>query len=238
MSNGIFIVGTDTDIGKTFVTGGLLYLLRKNGVNASYFKAALSGAIKENERLIPGDTKFVSDLSGLNEEYSFLTPYVFETAVSPHLASKIENIPIDLEVIKNSYLKVKEKYDYIVAEGSGGIICPIIDDGKSTVLLEDIIKLLNLDTLLVANAGLGSINHTVLTVKYMENAGLNIKGIIVNGYDENNICHRDNVKMIRKLTGKDIVSLVPNIKENDNTEEIKKTFDALDYKKIKECIGA
>ncbi|KEH98848.1 dethiobiotin synthase [Clostridium massiliodielmoense] len=238
MSNGIFIVGTDTDIGKTFVTGGLLYLLRKNGVNASYFKAALSGAIKENERLIPGDTKFVSDLSGVNEEYSFLTPYVFETAVSPHLASKIENIPIDLKIIKNSYLKVKEKYDYIVAEGSGGIICPIIDDGKSTVLLEDIIKLLNLDTLLVASAGLGSINHTVLTVKYMENAGLNIKGIIVNGYDENNICHRDNVKMIRKLTGKDIVALVQNIKENDNLEEIKRTFDALDYKKIKECIGA
>ncbi|KGM95521.1 dethiobiotin synthetase [Clostridium novyi A str. 4552] len=238
MSNGIFIVGTDTDIGKTFVTGGILYLLRKNGVNASYFKAALSGAIKENKRLIPGDTKFVSDLSGLNEEYSFLTPYVFETAVSPHLASKIENIPIDLKIIKNSYLRVKEKYDYIVAEGSGGIICPIIDDGKSTLLLEDIIKLLHLDTLLVASAGLGSINHTVLTVKYMENVGLNIKGIIVNGYDENNICHRDNVKMIKKLTGKDIVALVPNIKENDNVEEIKRTFDALDYKKIKECIGA
>ncbi|KEH93970.1 dethiobiotin synthase [Clostridium botulinum] len=238
MSNGIFIVGTDTDIGKTFVTGGILYLLRKNGVNASYFKAALSGAIKVNERLIPGDTKFVSDLSGLNEEYSFLTPYVFETAVSPHLASKIENIPINLEVIKSSYLKVKEKYDYIVAEGSGGIVCPMVHNEKSTILLEDIIKLLDLDTLLVASAGLGSINHTVLTVKYIENAGLNIKGIIVNGYDENNICHRDNVKMIKKLTSKDIIALIPRIKDNNNHKEVKKVFDDLDYKKIKKCIGA
>ncbi|AEB75316.1 dethiobiotin synthetase [Clostridium botulinum] len=237
MNKGIFVVGTDTDIGKTFVTGGLLYLLSKNGVNASYFKAALSGAVEKNEELIPGDTEFVCNLSGLKEEYSFLTPYVFKTAVSPHLASKIEKIPIDLDIIKEAYSKVREKYDYIVAEGSGGIICPIIDEEENTVLLENIIKLLNLDTLLVASSGLGSINHTVLTVKYMESKGLNIKGIIINGYDEKNICHIDNVKMIKKLTKKNIVALIPKVEESENHEKIKEVFDGLDYKKLIEYIG-
>ncbi|KLU75106.1 dethiobiotin synthase [Clostridium botulinum] len=237
MNKGIFVVGTDTDIGKTFVTGGLLYLLSKNGVNASYFKAALSGAVEKNEELIPGDTEFVCNLSGLKEEYSFLTPYVFKTAVSPHLASKIEKIPIDLDIIKEAYSKVREKYDYIVAEGSGGIICPIIDEEENTVLLENIIKLLNLDTLLVASSGLGSINHTVLTVKYMESKGLNIKGIIINGYDEKNIFHIDNVKMIKKLTKKNIVALIPKVEESENHEKIKEVFDGLDYKKLIEYIG-
>ncbi|KOC42933.1 dethiobiotin synthetase [Clostridium botulinum] len=237
MNKGIFVVGTDTDIGKTFVTGGLLYLLSKNGVNASYFKAALSGAVEKNEELVPGDTEFVCNLSGLKEEYSFLTPYVFKTAVSPHLASKIEKIPIDLDIIKEAYSKVREKYDYIVAEGSGGIICPIIDEEENTVLLENIIKLLNLDTLLVASSGLGSINHTVLTVKYMESKGLNIKGIIINGYDEKNICHIDNVKMIKKLTKKNIVALIPKVEESENHEKIKEVFDGLDYKKLIEYIG-
>ncbi|KEI07501.1 dethiobiotin synthase [Clostridium botulinum] len=237
MNKGIFVVGTDTDIGKTFVTGGLLYLLRKNGVNASYFKAALSGAVEKNGKIIPGDTEFVCCLSGLKEEYAFLTPYVFKTAVSPHLASKIEKVPIDLEIIKKSYCKVKEKYNFIVAEGSGGIICPIIDKEENTVLLENIIKLLNLDTLLVASAGLGSINHTVLTIKYMESKGLNIKGIIINGYDEKNICHIDNVKMIKKLTKRNIVALIPKVEESENHEKIKEVFDGLDYKKLIECIG-
>ncbi|KEI06706.1 dethiobiotin synthetase [Clostridium sp. K25] len=237
MDKGIFVVGTDTDIGKTFVTGGLLYLLRKNGINASYFKAALSGAVEKNGRLIPGDTEFVCSFSGLKEEYSFLTPYVFKTAVSPHLASKIEKLPIDLEIIKKSYCKVKEKYNFTVVEGSGGIICPIIDEEENTILLEDIIKLLNLDTLLVSSAGIGSINHTVLTVKYMEDKGLNIKGIIINEYDEKNICHKDNVKMIKKLTKKNIVALIPKVKEFKNHEKIKKVFDGLDYKRLIECIG-
>ena len=93
MSKGLFVLGTGTDIGKTYVTGLLLKYLRDNGYDATYFKAALSGAIRdENNDLVPGDAVEVLSMANLEEDTDFLVPYVYETAVSPHLASKIEEI--------------------------------------------------------------------------------------------------------------------------------------------------
>lgn len=91
MAKKIFITGTGTDVGKTFVTGLILKKLKENGINAAYYKAAMSG----NERtkdggLIPGDALHVKTVSGIEQPLSQMCPYVYETAVSPHLASRIE----------------------------------------------------------------------------------------------------------------------------------------------------
>jgi len=210
MAKGVFIVGTDTDVGKTVVTAGIMHVLRSNGYNATYFKAALSGAIEFNNELIPGDTKFVSEVGNLKEAYENITPYVYKTAVSPHLASKLENKPIDLDVIREKYNYLKGKYDYIIAEGSGGIICPLIDDERGLYTLENLIKELNMGVIIVARAGVGTINHTVLTVKYIESLGINIKGIIMNRYTENLICN-DNINLIEKLTKIPVIARLTNI---------------------------
>ncbi|MFD3156925.1 dethiobiotin synthase [Haloimpatiens sp. FM7330] len=216
MSKGIFIVGTDTDVGKTIVTAGIMHVLRSNGYNATYFKAALSGALEVNDKLVPGDTKIVSEVSNLKESYENITPYVYRSAVSPHLASKIEKKPIDLNVIMKKYEYLKKKYDYIIAEGSGGIICPLIDDERGVYTLENLIKDLNMSVILVARAGLGTINHTVLTVKYIESLGINIKGIIINNYVQNLLCN-DNIKMIEKFTKLPIIGKLKNIENlNEN----------------------
>ena len=163
MSKGLFVIGTGTDIGKTYVTGLLLKYLRDNGYNATYFKAALSGAIRdENDNLIPGDAVEVLTMAGLEEDTDFLVPYIYETAVSPHLASQIEGNPVNLDVVKEAYEKVSQKYDYIVMEGSGGIVCPIRYEGKgneNNIMLEDIIKYLCLDVIVIADAGLLSKNN-------------------------------------------------------------------------------
>lgn len=232
---GIFITATDTDAGKTFITAGIMYLLRKNNFNASYFKAALSGAEELNGKLIPGDTDFVSKVSGLSENYNLLTPFVYKTAVSPHLASNIEGNPVNLNVVLDNYNKLKEKYDYIVAEGSGGIICPL-RWGENKILLEDLIKALNMSTLLVTKATLGTINHTVLTVKYMESMGIKVKGIIVNLFDETNPCHRDNLKMIEELTSLKIIATIPDgtnlTTETERIDFLKTSFDKINPNEI------
>lgn len=215
MTKGIFIVGTDTDVGKTIVTAGLMYIMRSNGYNATYFKAALSGALEENNKLIPGDTKIVSETSNLEEKYENITPYVYKNAVSPHLASKLENKPIDLSIVKQKYNYLKEKYDFIIGEGSGGITCPLIEDERGSYSLENLIKDLNMNVIIVARAGLGTINHTVLTVKYIESLGIKIKGIIVNSYEEGLLCD-DNIKMIEKLTK---VPIIGKFKKIENLEE-------------------
>lgn len=204
MPKGIFIIGTDTDVGKTVITAGLMHLLRKNGHNACYFKAALSGALEVENLLIPGDTELVSTVSQLDEAYENMTPFVFKTPVSPHFAAKLENRPIQMDIVMEKFAYLKKHYNYIVAEGSGGIICPLIDDVQGVYTLEHLIKELNLNVLIVAKATLGTINHTVLTVEYLRNAGINIKGIILNYYEENQLCE-DNMKMIEKLTNVPII---------------------------------
>ena len=215
MAKGVFIVGTDTDVGKTIVTAGLIYVLRNNGYNATYFKAALSGALQIGNELIPGDTKLVSEVSKLEEAYENITPYVYRAAVSPHLAAKLENKPMDLDIIREKYAYLKEKYDFIIAEGSGGIVCPLIDDERGLYTLGNLIKALNMSVVIVARAGVGTINHSVLTIKYIEALGIKIKGIIINNYKEDLICD-DNINMIEKMTK---VPIIGKLKTMENLED-------------------
>jgi len=238
MAKGVFIVGTDTDVGKTVVTASIMHLLRSNGYNATYFKAALSGAFEVGNELVPGDTKLVCDVSNLEETYENITPYVYRAEVSPHLAAKLENKPIQIEVIRGKYDYLKGKYDYIIAEGSGGIVCPLIDDERGLYTLENLIKDLNMSVIIVARAGVGTINHTVLTVKYIESLGINIKGIIINNYIDNLLCN-DNIQMIEKLTKVRIIGKLKYIKnlEDNMVQAIRvNTEKAFNIKTIEECL--
>lgn len=227
MAKGLFVSGTGTDIGKTYVTGLLLKYLRDNGYDATYFKAALSGAIRdENDNLTPGDAVEVLTMANLNEDTDFLVPYIYETAVSPHLASQIEGNPVDLNKVKESYDEVSEKYDYIVMEGSGGIVCPIRYEGKddqNNIMLEDIIKFLNLDVILIADAGLGTINSIVTTVEYLKNRNIHVCGIIMNNYRDE-LMENDNVKMVEELCGVDVIAKVyqndKNLQPDVDIEEL------------------
>lgn len=215
MAKGIFIVGTDTDVGKTVLTAGILHVLRSNGYNATYFKAAASGMF-EVDGVMTGDVSLACEVSNLEEAYENITPYVYKAEVSPHLAAKLENNPIQIDVIRERYDYLKKKYDYIIAEGSGGIICPLIDDERGLYTLENLIVDLNMSVIIVARAGVGTINHTILTVKYIESLGINIKGIIINNYIDNVLCN-DNINMIEKLTSVPVIGklkYIDNLKEN------------------------
>lgn len=220
MNKGIFITGTGTDIGKTFVTALLLKKIRDKGKNACYYKAALSGATEIDNNLIAGDAKYVCDISGLKENPNNLVTYIYKNAVSPHLAANINNNQINLNKIKKHYNDLYKTYDFVVVEGSGGIICPLKFYDGELILLEDIIKLLNLDSIIVADAGLGTINATVLTVEYMKSKYIKIKGIIVNNYEPNNVMHNDNIEMIYKLTN---IPIISKVKKDDINIDIDMT---------------
>lgn len=207
MSKGIFITGTGTDIGKTYVTALIVKKLRDLGLNACYFKAAVSGNEKNNNVLIPGDAEYISKVANIKEDLSKMVPYVYENAVSPHLASQIEGNPVDMDVVKKYYKNISEKYDYIVMEGSGGIVCPIRFD-KKKIWLVDIIKELSLDTIVVADAGLGTINNVVLTIEYMKQRNINVRGIILNHYNKGNLMEEDNKKMIEYCTNIPVIACV------------------------------
>lgn len=208
MSKSLFVTGTGTDVGKTFVTGLMLKKLRENGRCAAYYKAAMSGNDRRADgSLIPGDALRVKEMSGIEQPLEEMCPYVYETAVSPHLAAKLEGNPVELERVLEGLRDLQAKYDYVTVEGSGGILCPLRFDGQS-IQLEDVIKAGNLGCLIVADAGLGTINAVVLTVEYMKARHIPVKGILFNRFEPGNPLHEDNRRMCEVLTGQKVLACV------------------------------
>ena len=212
MSRGLFITATGTDIGKTYVTALIVKKLRSLGLNAGYYKAAVSGA----ESVSESDAGYVNKFAEIGEHEELLLSYLYKTAVSPHLAARIEGNPAEMSVIKSAFKRVCEQFDFVTTEGSGGIVCPIRKDEKAVIFLEDIIAALGLPSIIVADAGLGTINAVVTTVEYMRKRKLPINGIILNKWN-GDFMQRDNLAMIEELTGVRVVAVV---KDGDAELEI------------------
>lgn len=217
----IFVTATGTDIGKTYISALLVKKLRESGLNCGYYKPALSGAIKQpDDSLLPGDCDFVVKTSKLNIKPIDCVTYCFEEAVSPHLAAERLGVKIEKSKIKSEFEQREKNYDYLVVEGAGGITCPF-NMKEEVLLLPDIIKALGLNIAIVADGGLGTINSVLLTVEYAKQQGINIKGLILNNFEEDNFMHLDNKKQIERLTGINVIATVKkgdkdlNISAND-----------------------
>lgn len=215
MSRGLFITGTGTDVGKTYISALIVKKLKESGLNVSYYKAVLSGAEYLDGKLVAGDAEYVRIIAGLDKPLYKEVSFVFENAVSPHLAAKLENKQVEMNVVKNDYLTLSNLYDYLIVEGSGGIICPLRYDDK-IIMLEDVIKELDLSVLIVANAGLGTINATVLTVEYLKSKSIKIEGIILNNFHKGDVMEEDNLKMIEKLTNIRVIGVVESNQKDIN----------------------
>lgn len=210
MAKGIFITGTGTDIGKTYVTALLVKKLKEAGAKTAYYKAAVSGNIRGAHGLIPGDAAYVKEISGIAQPLEEMVPYIYEQAVSPHLAARQEGNPIELPVVMRGYEELEKKYEYITMEGSGGILCPLRCDEKEELWLEDVVKALRLSCIVVADAGLGTINATVLTIEYLKQKNIKVKGIILNHFHVGDRMDEDNRSMIEKRGGVPVISCVPD----------------------------
>lgn len=212
MGKALFITGTGTDIGKTYIAGLLVKKLAESGSSAAYYKAAMSGNDRRADgTLIPGDALFVQKMAGIGQPLEEMCPYIYENAYSPHLAARIEGHPVEMAVVKEGYEKVCGKYDYVTMEGSGGILCPIRFD-ETKIQLEDVVKELGLSSILIADAGLGTINSVVLTAEYMKAHKLPVKGIIFNHYHPGNVMEDDNMVMCEYMTG---LPTLAKVKEGD-----------------------
>lgn len=205
----LFITGTGTDVGKTFVTALVVKRLRDAGRNAGYYKAAISGAEKTADgRLLAGDALYVNEVAGLGETQENLVSYVYEEAVSPHLAARLNRREIDFDRVEKDFRRALSKYDYLTMEGSGGIICPLRWDGTQHIILDDLILRLGLGVLVVADAGLGTINAAVLTVEHLRARGIPVKGIILNRFHPGDAMEEDNRVMVEALTNVKVVATV------------------------------
>lgn len=221
MSQAIFITGNGTDIGKTYVAGELVAAIKAAGYDTAYYKPVLSGS----DSIPDSDAGVVAKRAVLAQEWLSMVSYIYHDAVSPHLAAARTQQGVDLDIIQADFASVSLLHDVTVVEGCGGIVCPltIYADGRQ-IMQEDLIHTLGLACLLVADAGLGTINATVLTIEYMRNHRIDIAGVILNRFDESDDMHQDNLAMIEKLTHVDVVATVAQ----GGTLNVRKPFFVLE----------
>ncbi|MGO9578754.1 MAG: dethiobiotin synthase [Desulfobaccales bacterium] len=206
---GVFITGTDTDVGKTWVAAGLTAALRQRGVQAVYFKPVQSGCPQEGGRLIPTDADFARTLAGLDEPLEVLTPIALSLPLAPGVAAAQAGVEVDLGRIASGLKDLAARYEFLVVEGAGGLYVPLV--GMHFLVL-DLIRWLGLPLAVVAKSGLGTINHTVLTVKAAQAAGIEVAGVILNRYPEPpGLAAATNPGVIEALTGVPILGRLPEV---------------------------
>lgn len=227
MSKTLFVVGTGTDIGKTYISGLIVKKLHESGSAAAYYKAAMSGNVRRADGgLVPGDALFVKEISGISQPLVEMCPYIYETAVSPHLASRMEGNPVQMEVVLEGFRNSCDNYEYVTLEGSGGILCPIcFDEGE--LWLPDVIKACGAGCLLIADAGLGTINSVGLTAFYMKEQGIPLRGIVFNHFKPGDVMQEDNLKMCEHLTGAKVIACVRegDTELNISVEDLKRLYE-------------
>lgn len=209
MGKSLFITGTGTDVGKTYVTALIVKKLRDSSRNAGYYKAAISGAERDGQgELLPGDALYVNETARIGEQTSRLVSYVYPEAVSPHLAAKINSLPIDFQKVARDFQSARERYDYLTMEGSGGIVCPLRWDDQERMGLDDLVHKLGLSVLVVAHAGLGTINSTVLTIEHLRLREIPVKGILLNHFHPGDLMEEDNRRMVTEMTGVPVLAVI------------------------------
>lgn len=198
-NRGIFITGTDTGVGKTLVTAGILRWLRQNGVDVVPMKPVQTGAAREGDKLIAPDLEFCLAAAGIKpsaEEKKLMLPYAYEPACSPHLAGRLMGrYPEIPEIVRCADMLLKKRQAVIV-EGAGGVLVPLNE--RRTML--DLMTELHYPVALVSRPGLGTINHTLLSIEALRSAGLNLLGVVFNRTGpllaENKFIEEDNPETI------------------------------------------
>lgn len=175
-ANGIFITGTDTEVGKTLIAAGLVVALQDQGIDVGVMKPLESGAPSFESTPIPRDAFYLKEITGVQDDLDLINPYRFQAPLAPGVAAEKEGVEIDLQRITEAYKELKGRHQFMVVEGAGGLLVPI----AKGILLPELVKLLGLPLLVVARASLGTINHTLLTFSYCQREGLAVKGLIIN----------------------------------------------------------
>ncbi len=189
MKNGVFVTGTDTGIGKTLVAAGLARLSVNRGVKVGVFKPVASGgSISEDGKLLQKAAKLPDSAC------AGIVPVHYQQPLAPWVAGWKEG-KLDLAKVEKAFRKAKSSCDFLVVEGVGGIQVPIARD----FFVADWIKKWKLPALVVARAGLGTINHTLLTVETLRRRRIEVVGVFVNGYKGKELSESTNVKALRKL---------------------------------------
>ncbi|MDJ0625107.1 MAG: dethiobiotin synthase [Candidatus Caenarcaniphilales bacterium] len=219
----LFITGTDTDIGKTYATALIAGYLIKKGKKVGVYKPIQTGAERINGQLDSPDLNFIKKVC---PNVKVKNTYCFELPATPELAAELENINIDFERIKNDYFYLKKVCDFVLVEGAGGLFVPVFENKT----IADLIKFLDLPTVLVSSNKLGTINHTCLSCFYAQAKLINLKGFLFSPNHDRNSSQKvlsSNASFIERYSATKFLGNLPHFQE----QIFEDVLDQLDFLK-------
>ncbi len=203
----MFITGTDTDVGKTYITAGLAITLRKMGTDVGVMKPFAAGA-KQKKGFKSEDVEILSNSAKVDDSEELVNPQFFPISASPYTAWKKLKIKPKIPLILSSFKKLSKKHEMMLVEGMGGTMTPILKN----YFITDLIKDMKIPTIIVTRSKIGTINHTIMTVKMCQKYKIPIKGIIINNFDKGYPI--DQLKKdLESLTGIKVLGSIPFIKD-------------------------
>jgi dethiobiotin synthetase len=217
MGKGLFIAGTDTGVGKTFIAGGLASFFHQRGMRVGVMKPVESGCERLADGLYPQDGVFLQTMSSSTDDLKEIVPYRLEHPLTPSVAAELEDVVIDLEAIHNIYQQREAQNDLMLVEGVGGLLAPLYKRFTSV----DLVRLLDIPLIVVARNGLGTINHTLLTVEHSRQSGLTVLGVILNCCSSDpDVSVETNHQVIRELSGVPFLGEVPFFSQSEETDRV------------------
>ena len=205
---GFFVTGTDTEVGKTLVSGALILKLREQGKQAIGFKPVVAGTYQSaNGELLNEDLETLRIASGLAPGQMNLSSYVLDMPVAPHLAAARKGIVLQLDIIMQGLLETQKHSDCLVIEGAGGLLIPLNDHEN----LGDLVQQISLPVILVVGMKLGCINHALLTQEAIKARGLKIAGWVANSLANEMPLLQENVATLQTKINAPFLGLIPSL---------------------------
>jgi dethiobiotin synthetase len=195
---GLFVTGTDTGVGKTVITAALAAGLRAAGRQVGVMKPVETGCAREGGELRAADAEYLAERAGSPDPGALICPCRYESPLAPAAAARLERRPVDLDAIRGAHAELRRRHPFLLVEGAGGAAVPLTDD----LLLADLAAEFGYALLVVARAGLGTLNHTLLTLELARGRGVLVFGIVLNRYPrEPGLAERTNPEELRRRTG-------------------------------------
>jgi dethiobiotin synthetase len=206
----LFITGTDTGVGKTHIGASLsAFLAVSKGYNVGVMKPFESGLAKRDKDSLPWDAICLKEASGSADDLDLISPYTFEAPLAPEVAARLAGVSIDMDVIDKIYRTIVNSHDVVVVEGAGGVLVPITDG----FFYLDLMKRWKVPVIVVSRLGLGTINHTLLTCRYLKTQAVPVVGVILNDTDgSGDLAAKTNPEVLKHYLEVPLLGIFPHRK--------------------------
>jgi dethiobiotin synthetase len=224
---GFFVTGTDTEVGKTLLSGALILKLREASIGAIGFKPVVAGTyVDSTGQKLNEDLETLRIASGLDSQGQSLCPYVLDEAAAPHLVAKKNDIYLDSSIILGDLHSLSQPFEVVVVEGAGGFLVPLNEQED----LGDLAQAMDLPVILVVGMRLGCINHALLTCEAIVSRQLTIAGWVANTLSEEMPLLEENIQTLKDRIFAPFLGVIPALpKELQKPENAPYSIEALRF---------